>query len=226
MLIKTEKARRELQPGNRTLGQRERAILLMADGRQDRSQVLALFNGEGKDLLDKLVHEGYLELAPSRSSASDARPGRTDTASGATKSKPQTPLLPAMSGIDLDDKAPSRRYEVQSRTTAATAPKTAPTPAAPPSASSAAHGDQFAGARSMASVRMFLFDMSERLFAPRDKAMALRYREALREAKDAEAMLRVSRAMVADVEAIAGAERADSISERLAKLLPPELLDR
>lgn len=73
---------------------------------------------------------------------------------------------------------------------------------------------------------MFLFDMSERLFAPRDKAMADRYRAALREARDPRAMLEVSRSLIADVEAIAGSERADSISERLAKLLPPDLLEQ
>ena len=71
---------------------------------------------------------------------------------------------------------------------------------------------------------MFLFDLSERLFAPRDKALAQHYRQALREARDGAAMLTVSRLMIVDVETIAGPERADSISQRLAKLLPQELV--
>lgn len=71
---------------------------------------------------------------------------------------------------------------------------------------------------------MFLFDLSERQFAPRDKALASHHREAPSEARDPQAMLAVGRALVADVEALAGSEHADGISERLAKLLPTHLL--
>jgi hypothetical protein len=67
---------------------------------------------------------------------------------------------------------------------------------------------------------MFLFDLSERMFTPRDKDMAQRFRTALREARDASAMLAVSRDILSAVERLAGADRADAISERLAKLLP------
>jgi hypothetical protein len=38
-------------------------------------------------------------------------------------------------------------------------------------------------------------------------------------------MLAVSREMVADVERLAGSERADGISERLARLLPESALE-
>jgi hypothetical protein len=38
-------------------------------------------------------------------------------------------------------------------------------------------------------------------------------------------MLAVGREMIVDVEALAGSARADGISERLAKLLPVELLE-
>jgi hypothetical protein len=110
-----------------------------------------------------------------------------------------------------------------------TAPaQTARVEAAPPvsaPATSGIHGDPFTGTRSLATARMFLFDLSERLFAPSDKALAARYREALRGARDAVAMLAVGREMIVDVEVLAGSERADGISERLAKLLPVELLE-
>ncbi|MCY1537090.1 hypothetical protein D9M68_725750 [compost metagenome] len=71
---------------------------------------------------------------------------------------------------------------------------------------------------------MFLFDLSERMFTPRDPQLALRHRDALREAKDVETMLAVSRRMLLDIERMAGTERADAISERLAKLLPESAL--
>lgn len=173
MLIKTEKGRLELRPGHRSLGQRERAMLLVADGQQSESKMAELFQGEGRRLIDLLLAQGYLQRQ-----------------------------LPARG----EQPGPEHR-------TAAASPV------------AAVHGEQFAGTRSLATARMFLFDLSERLFAPRDKALASRYREALREARDPEAMLAVGRALIADVEALAGSERADGISERLAKLLPAGLLE-
>ncbi len=63
------------------------------------------------------------------------------------------------------------------------------------------------------------------MFAPRDKAMAQRYRDALREARDLPTMLAVSRDILADVERMAGSERADGIRERLARLLPDAAME-
>ena len=171
MLIKTEKGRLELRPGHRSLGQRERALLLVADGQQSESKMAGLFQGDGRRLIDLLLAQGYLVRQASSAGLSPA-------------------------------------------------PESPPQPQTP-----ASHGEQFAGTRSLASARMFLFDLSERLFAPRDKALANRYRDALREARDPEAMLAVGRALIADVETLAGSERADGISERLAKLLPAGLLE-
>lgn len=173
MLIKTEKGRLELRPGHRGLGQRERALLLVADGQQSESKMAELFQGDGRRLIDQLLAQGYLQ-----------------------------------------------------RRTAASSPSPAPAQTPPAAAQGpSAHGEQFTGNRSLATARMFLFDLSERLFAPRDKALAHRYRDALREARDPHAMLAVGRALIADVEALAGSERADGISERLAKLLPAHVLE-
>ncbi len=69
---------------------------------------------------------------------------------------------------------------------------------------------------------MFLFDICERMFARRDPALAERLREALRNAKDRDAMLAESRLMLEEIEKVAGFERADSVAERIAMLLPPE----
>lgn len=80
--------------------------------------------------------------------------------------------------------------------------------------------DNFEGKRSLATTRMFLFDICERMFARRNPEMAERFREALRNAKDRETMLSASREMIEEIEKIAGHERADSISERIAMLLP------
>lgn len=161
MLIKTEKGRRELQPGQRSLGQRERAILLVTDGRKSTASLQALFQGDGHAIVETLLAGGYIAAAP-------------------------------------------------------TAPASAPAPA-PVSA------DTFSGPRSLASARMFLFDLSDRMFAARDRAMAERFRLELREARDADRMVDVARAMLAEIEAAAGQERANAVAERLGKVLPEAL---
>ena len=168
MLNKTDKGRAELQPGQRTLSQRERAVLLMADGRQTTATLEALFGGLGASIVQNLLSNGYIvEETP--------------------------PVLVLL----LE-----------------------PQPATPQGSF-----DTFSGPRSLASARMFLFDMNERTFAPRDKVMAERFRNDLREARDAQAMLTVSRNILTAVEQLAGADRADAISERLAKLLPESVAE-
>ncbi len=94
---------------------------------------------------------------------------------------------------------------------------------APHASTRSAHeggADAFTGPRTIASARMFLFDISERLFAPREKALAKKFRDALREARDVSAMLEVSREILLSVEALAGSARSNAIRERLARLLP------
>lgn len=182
MLIKTEKGRHELRPGNRSLGQRERAVLLLVDGNQPETAIAELFGGEGRKLIDQLLQQDFLQRVVPKASAT------------ATVAQPATQAAPPQ--------------------TADTVVVTTPI-----------HGDPFVGNQSLAAARMFLFDLSERLFAPRDKALAQHYREALREARDGSAMLAVGRALIADVETLAGPARADGISQRLARLLPQDLVE-
>ncbi len=76
--------------------------------------------------------------------------------------------------------------------------------------------------RSLAGTRMYLFDLSERLFARRDPDLARSYHAALREARDRQSMLEVGEALVAEVAKMAGEERAQGIRERLQQLQPPD----
>ena len=61
MLFKTDKARLELQPGVRTLSLRERSLLLLADGKP-LHELQAMYHGQGRQIVDELVHAGYLSL--------------------------------------------------------------------------------------------------------------------------------------------------------------------
>jgi hypothetical protein len=173
-LQKTDKARAELQGGSRTLGQRARALLILADGKTTVRAVDHLFNGQAQTLAHQLIEDGYLV------------------------------------GIDLERPATLR----------AEAKPVQPVPIQEPAPANAA--DRFEGKRSLATTRMFLFDICERMFVRRAPEQAEAFREALRNAKDRESMLVAARDMIAAVETIAGPERADSISERIAMLLPPE----
>ncbi|RQO82059.1 hypothetical protein [Acidovorax sp. FJL06] len=67
LLQKTDKARLELSPGVRTLSLRERSLLLLADGKP-LSDLQAMYNGIGAQIVDNLMRQGYLtgpaELPP------------------------------------------------------------------------------------------------------------------------------------------------------------------
>lgn len=199
-LQRTEKARQELSPGVRTLSLRERSLLLLADGKS-LPELQAMYNGTGAQLVEHLLREGYLvdSSAPVAASAAPATP-----APPRASPAPAVPAPPA---------APAP---------AAAAPAPAPAPSAAPEPAKPAEPTD--SVRSLAGARMYLFDMCERMFARRDPALATTYRDALREARDEQAMLDVAEAMLADVAKMAGDDRADSIRERLDQLLPSQRL--
>ena len=184
-LQKTEKARAELSSRSRLLGIRERAFLLMADGRQTRSRMLDLVPA-AEAMVDTLIAQGYLRPLPVEAPLHAPAPPHT-AAPIALREEPAAPL--------------------------------AALPVDPPTAHTA---DAFGGKRSLATTRMFLFDLCERMFARRAPDQAEAFREALRNARDRETMLAVARGMVAEIEVHAGADRADGISARIAMLLPAE----
>ena len=181
-LEKTEKAKEELAPGVRNLGQRERTLLLLLNGQKTTREVASIFNGDVDAIAADLLRHGYLVEVVS--TPPKEKPNR----------KSSTSSVPAVSNVP----------DIPTVQTAA---------------------DQFAGKRSLATTRMFLFDICERMFFRRDPALAEVFREALRSAKDRESMLTASRLMLAEIEIIAGHERADSISERIAMMLPVESYD-
>jgi hypothetical protein len=173
---KTDKARDELQGGQRTLSQRERALLLMADGRRSLTDFSPLFSNrvEAEQAIQALVQRGYLQAPQAAAAPVPAPPG------------PPAPIAAA--------------EPIQVATTSA---------------------DTFDGKRSLATTRMFLFDICERMFVRRDPKFALQMRDALREARDREAMLTIAALMLTEIEKTAGPERAESLRERIDKLLPP-----
>ncbi|MGJ7555552.1 hypothetical protein ACSFBI_16275 [Variovorax sp. RB3P1] len=169
---KTDKARDELQGGQRTLSQRERALLLMADGRRSLTDFSPLFStrDEAEQALQALVQRGYLQ----------------DPQAAAAARAAQALAVPAADTIQVSTSA-----------------------------------DSFDGKRSLATTRMFLFDICERMFVRRDPKFALQMRDALREARDREAMMTIAALMLSEIEKAAGPERAESLRERIDRLLPP-----
>jgi hypothetical protein len=83
--------------------------------------------------------------------------------------------------------------------------------------------DRFESGRSQATARMYLFDMSERMFSRRNPTLAEHLRTELRLAKDPQSMRQVAQALLDHIEADAGAERALQVSRRLDLLLPEAL---
>jgi hypothetical protein len=176
---KTDKARDELRPGRRTLTQRERAVLLMADGQRSVTDFAPLFadREEARSVARHLLSAGYL-------------------------------TVPALAAAPVAPKAPALA---------------APAPPAPSDRGlSPVSADTFEGKRSLATTRMFLFDLCERMFARRDPVMAEVLRETLRQARDRATMLAVADTMLGEIRQAAGDERADAVRDRIGKLLPAE----
>jgi hypothetical protein len=183
-LQKTDLAKKELLPGVRTLGQRERSVLLLADGLNTSTYLSSLFHGEGHSLVLQLVQAGYLAEVTSLGARSPKSTGQR----GAPGPEVNRTAVPT------SDSIPSAVLSV----------------------------DQFEGKRSLATTRMFLFDISERMFSRRSPEQAAFFRASLRDSRDRASMLAAGQDMLLEIEKIAGYERADSIRERIAMLLPPE----
>lgn len=162
-LLKTEKALTELRTRSRTLGLKERALLLLADGQKSAAELLTLVQADAP-VLQRLVAEGYLAPLP-------------------TPTEPPRVTRPQVSA------------------------------------------DPFHGKRSLATARLYAMDMVERLFARSDPALAQALHQQLRQAKNRDAVVEVSHALLERVAAVAGQSRADSIRERLDLLLPEAELD-
>ena len=100
LLQKTEKARLELLPGVRTLSLRERSLLLLVEGKP-LSDLQAMYNGIGAQIVDNLMRQGYLtgptELPHAGSVTAGAAPGDdllaypsgASTAASSASSKPE-----------------------------------------------------------------------------------------------------------------------------------------
>jgi hypothetical protein len=192
---RTSKAVHELKGGQRNLSLRERACLLFADGKRTARDLADAVQESHLELIEKLVAAGYLEPVAAIGATAKARPP-TDDAPGQ--------LMRVDSSTD-DWRVQTVKGLIEPRASA-------------PVAAHAA--DEFAGRRSLATVRIFLLDLNQRMFSRRDPALAERFLLGLRNATDREAMLSVSREMLVEIEAAAGPERADSIAERLAAIVP------
>lgn len=220
-LVKTDKAREELASRQRSLQLRERAALLMADGTKTRAEMQVLMQDDGT-ILNKLIADGYLAPATQVVTAKEgwnASTGSWSTstngmnAAQATGAFQNTGAFKAQATGSFQTTGPAPLAAAATASAAAPLAATATAPVA---------ADNFEGKRSLATTRMFLFDICERMFVRKLPAKANIYREQLRAAKDRESMLAVAREMINDVEEIAGHDRADGISERIASLLPPE----
>ncbi len=203
-LVKSEKARQELASRQRVLTVRERSALFLADGIRSRDELIHLLQGD-IGLLQKMMTDGY--LVPSETlGAKSAR--MTDFA--VSQVEPVKAFLREPEAVPLPAAAPSpptfTGTDTISRNVAAIVQS----------------ADNFEGKRSLATTRMFLFDIVERMFVRKMPELANHLRDQLREARDRASMMVIAREIILNVEEIAGPDRADGLSERLAMMLPPE----
>ena len=202
-LLKSEKAKQELASKQRMLSVRERSALFLADGIRTRDELIWLLQGD-VGMLQKLITDGYLIPAESLGVK-------------ATRITAFVVLQPTPLRTLFNLSAPSRPAPLTSPS-GFNGLDTNSSDVANPTSSS----DSFEGKRSLATTRMFLFDIVERMFVRKMPELANRYRDQLRGAKDRVSMLAIASDIIINVEEIAGHDRADGLSERLAMMLPPE----
>jgi hypothetical protein len=66
--------------------------------------------------------------------------------------------------------------------------------------------------RSLGATKMYLLDTIERMFVRKMPALAAQYRDQLRQARDREALLLITRTIIVKVQDMAGTEHADQLS--------------
>ena len=213
-LLKSDKAKQELASKQRALSVRERSALFLADGIRTRDELVWLLQGDIA-MLQKLMTDGYL-IPAERLGNQVAR--MTDFA------RSQTAPAPSFSALSQPEplKANSVLRGLDAQSIVVTQPTPSTTPSQTPSPTPTSSSDSFEGKRSLATTRMFLFDIVERLFVRKMPELANHYRDQLRGAKDRASMLAIASDIIINVEEIAGPDRADGLSERLAMMLPPE----
>ena len=199
-LLKSEKAKQELASKQRSLSVRERSALFLADGIRTRDELVWLLQGD-IGMLQKLMTDGYLIPANSVS------PKAARMAESAALQNAPVSNFSAISQLESLG-ATSKYANVSSQPIIVQAPTSS--------------SDSFEGKRSLATTRMFLFDIVERMFVRKMPELANQYRDQLRGAKDRGSMLAIASDIIINVEEIAGSDRADGLSERLAMMLPPE----
>jgi hypothetical protein len=203
-LLKSDKARLELASKQRFLSVRERSALFLADGIRSRDELIHLLQGD-VGMLQKLMEQGYLVASETLGekamrmtdfAVSQSAPLR-DFASSSFPAPLDRTAITTSGFTGMDTITRNVKALVQS-------------------------ADSFEGKRSLATTRMFLFDIVERMFVRKMPELANHLRDQLREARDRESMLTIAREIITNVEEIAGPDRADGLSERLAMMLPPE----
>lgn len=166
MLTKTPQGEAELQPGRRTLGLRERAVLVLADGTRTREMLASLYDGTAAPLIDRLLELGF--IAPSMATA------------------------------------PETRHESEQATHVV---------------------DSFRVVRpSLGEARLYLFDLSERLLAPRDQNLAEQFRETLRMARDEAALIAVANNLLELISEHTTQERVFGMAARLRRFFPDAMM--
>ncbi len=203
-LLKSEKAKLELSAKQRSLSVRERSALFLADGIRTRDELVWLLQGD-VGMVQKLIADGY--LVPAESLSKQAAAKLRDFAA----SRP-VPLAAAAPNFSASTLPPALSASTSSTFAGLDTIGRA----------AASSSDTFEGKRSLATTRMFLFDIVERMFVRKMPELANSLRDQLRAAKDRESMLAIAREIISNVEEIAGPDRADGLSERLAMMLPPE----
>lgn len=189
LLMKTELARLALAPGTRTLSPKERALVLLADGQRTAHELLDIVSGASLELVHGLISRGFLSSAPSASPAPLAPPAPRP---GPAAARPKT--VAPVAAVEAPPSPPKVRHEIP-----------APAPARA----------ERRPTRTPAATKLYLMDLSERVFARSDPQQWERLRDLLREVRDEEGLLQAIGQVTRAISQAAGEDRAAAVRREL-----------
>jgi hypothetical protein len=163
-IAKTDKGRQALtQRAEHALSQRERQLLILANGKQSRAELVDLLGAEADALIGRLIERGYLiDLAGGR-------------ARGAAGAEPEPGWLSATGTFrrSAGESVRARAAEPAAAAADASRPVASPAPAAAPVPAAVAPRPARDARRSIAATKMYVVDILQLMRDPEASSLAV-----------------------------------------------------
>lgn len=203
-LQKTAKAREAIDSRSPDLSARDRRVVILADGRRSRADLIGMLGADAQALLARLIDQGYLvetpDLAETDASPAPATPDDAD--------RPTIGMPPVLSRLVRGHRPTDP-------------PSPTPTPS-PPVEPAKAEATPSRGRRSLAATKLYMVDMLQLMRHPDASARAVDLHTSREEHEVVDAII----AALNCVEGLAGREYVARMRRQLLATIPEAHLTR